>query len=165
MTFAFLAPIIITASAIPAIAGSFDTPATLSREVTVPNPPEEVWQAFGQFCSLTKWQNLVASCEVTQKPEGIHRTAVMTDNTAYVERLVFYSEEQMAFGYSMLSGPAPVKDYVALFDVDPAKQGGSIIRISAWYGTADGAAPEAVATALGDLFENGLKGMDAALGD
>lgn len=146
-----------------AIANPLETEPTVSREAVIDAPAEEIWAAYGQFCSLTEWQSLVAACEVTQKADGIYRTAVMTDDTAYVERLIFYSDESMAFGYSMLSGPAPVTDYVALFDIDPVDAQKSVVRISAWYGVTSDATHEVVDELLIGLFENGLSGISALL--
>ncbi len=149
----------LAASATAGFADPFMTPPTVTREVVLPTPAAQVWSEFGQFCSLTKWQDLVASCEVTQKADGIYRTAVMTDDSAYVERLIHYSDDSMSFGYSMLSGPAPVSDYIALFDVDAVDETSSVVRISAWYSVSDGATHEVVDPILTDLFDNGLRGM------
>lgn len=144
----------------PASAAQFDGTPTVSEEITLKQPPAKVWAAFGQFCSLTNWQDLVASCNLIQRPDGIYRVVVMTDNTAYVEHLVYLSDKDMAFGYAMKSGPVPVTHYRALFQVLPDKDGtSSDVRISAWYDVPKASSRAVADQALSKLFRNGLNGM------
>ena len=146
----------------PVIAETAETP-NVTRSIEIPVSPNFAWDGLGQFCSLTTWQDQVYSCEVTQKTDGIYRTVVMNDDTAYVERLVFYSDADTAFAYTMLSGPAAVRNYTARLDVDPAKGGTAKVTLSAWYDVKEGNDPADVEQFLSALFDNGLSGMEAAL--
>lgn len=164
MTSSLTLPMVFAVLAAPVAAAGFDGPPTVSEEITLNQPAASVWAAFGAFCSLTKWQNLVADCEVEHRPDGVYRVVVMTDDTAYVERLVYLSDKDMAFGYAMMSGPAPVTNYRALFEVLPGQDGtSSDVRISAWYDVPAGSSHAIADQALSKLFRNGLNGMEEYL--
>jgi hypothetical protein len=124
---------------------------------------DAVWARLGRFCSIAEWQSLVAGCVVDERRDGIHRTVVMRNDTAYVERLERFSHEERRLAYSILSGPLPVRRYVSELQVLPVDARHSRLVWQAWYEVPAGTEAAAVARDLSALFRNGIQGMERLL--
>jgi hypothetical protein len=124
---------------------------------------DAVWARLGRFCSIAEWQSLVAGCVVDERRDGIHRTVVMRNDTAYVERLERFSHEERRLAYSILSGPLPVRRYVSELQVLPVDAKRSLLVWQAWYEGPAGTEAAAVARDLSGLFRNGIQGMERLL--
>jgi hypothetical protein len=124
---------------------------------------DRAWRTLGRFCALAAWQSVVAGCDVVERDNGIVRTVVMQDHTVFVERLEEFSDATRRFSYSMISGPVAVQDYHATFwirsSADPAA---STLSLQARF-RAPRVAGAAIAGQLKQLFDNGLRGIDAVL--
>jgi len=125
---------------------------------------DKTWSRLARFCSIAEWQSLVAGCVVDERRDGLYRTVVMRDDTAYVERLERFSNQERKLGYSMISGPLPVKNYVAELQVVPLDAKRSRLVWQAWY-DAPSSNVEAgtVKNDLTALFRNGIQGMERVL--
>lgn len=125
---------------------------------------DTAWKTLGRFCAITDWQSLVASCVLDERKEGIFRTLVMRDGSAFVERLEEYSATDRTFAYTIKSGPLPVQDYRSEFRLVPDGAQGTRLLWKAWYTVPAGGDSQAIASGLQALFANGINGMQALLG-
>lgn len=125
---------------------------------------DKTWSRLGRFCSIAEWQSLVAGCVVDERRDGLYRTVVMRNDTTYVERLERFSNQERKLGYSIVSGPLPVKSYVSELQVVPLDAKRSRLVWQAWY-DAPSSSVEAttVKTDLTALFRNGIQGMERVL--
>jgi Polyketide cyclase / dehydrase and lipid transport len=123
---------------------------------------DHAWGEIGTFCSVSRWQSSVARCSVEESDEGIVRTVIMKDNSAYVEKLESFSNASRSMSYSIISGPIQVKNYIAEITIDPEGPNARV-TISAWYEVSPGADAVAIERTLSLLFCDGLKGMSILL--
>lgn len=138
-------------------------PPKVTVEHTFRQDADTVWKRLGRFCSVADWQSLVAGCVVDERRDGLYRTVVMRNDTAYVERLERFSHADRLLSYSILSGPLPVKRYVTELQVLPQEGGRSRLVWRAWYELPAQTQAEPVARDLEALFRNGIQGMERLL--
>lgn len=133
-------------------------------EHTFAHGADKTWARLGRYCSIAEWQSLVAGCVVDERRDGIYRTVVMRNDTAYIERLERYSNEERRLAYSILSGPLPVQRYVSELQVLPVDEKHARLVWQAWYDApASSDQATSVAKDLTALFRNGIQGMERVL--
>lgn len=137
-------------------------PAKVRIEHVFDQNADAVWQRLGRFCGITEWQSLVASCLVEERKDGFYRVVMMKDNSAYTERLEYFSHPERAFQYAIVSGPLPVTGYVSRLQILPVDEQRAMLVWQAWYDQPSHAAAT-VASNLEALYRNGIRGMDALL--
>lgn len=139
------------------------TPAKVTIEHKFPVSADVAWKELGRFCSIAEWQSLVASCVTEERKDGIYRTIVMNDNSAFVEKLEEYSSNERSFAYTIKSGPLPIANYRSELRFVPVGANETRLVWRAWYTVPAGASEQRIATDLKELFANGIKGMGAVL--
>ncbi|WP_170942028.1 SRPBCC family protein [Noviherbaspirillum denitrificans] len=143
--------------------GAETRPANVTVEHRFDVSADIAWKTLGRFCAISDWQSLVASCVLDERKDGIYRTLVMNDGSAFVERLEEYSAAGRTFAYTIKSGPLPVQDYRSEFRLVPDGAQGTRLLWKAWYTVPAGGDSQAIAAGLQALFANGLNGMQALL--
>lgn len=139
---------------------------TLTRNVVVEHEfavsDQRLWRSIGRFCSIEDWQDLVQDCVIDERIDGIYRTVVMKDSTAFVERLESLSQSEMSFEYSIESGPLSVNNYRAHLQVKALGNTRSKLLWSARYDIRN--TEEDITSSLERLFKNGIAGMERIVG-
>lgn len=118
-----------------------------------------VWQALGPFCSIARWQSLVAGCLTEERVDGFYRVVVMKDHTAFTERLEAFSHDEHFLRYSITAGPLPIQNYLSELRIVADGPQRSRLVWRAWYDTPPGLDAAAFAGQLEALFRNGTQGM------
>lgn len=130
---------------------------SVTREVTVDSSPATVWKFVGGFNALDVWHPAVVNSSVKGSSTSVGATRVLTlgDGAKITEKLLSYSEAKTSYSYSILSGPLPVKNYVATISLSPTADGKTLMK---WTSTFDAAgAPDAKATeVIGGVYDGGL---------
>jgi carbon monoxide dehydrogenase subunit G len=142
-------------AALPALA------LEVRQSVEVAAPPEEVWQAIGEFCSIAEWHPVVAECTDGEEGGVAMRTLTTVDGGVLVERRVQYSEEGMSYSYEIVESPLPVADYESTLAVMDSA-GGSMITWSGDFAAAGAPDDQAVAVISG-IYEAGLAALKERL--
>lgn len=123
---------------------------------------DHAWSKLGRFSSIAEWQNLVSSCAVNEREDGIYRVVVMKNDAVYIERLESFSHAERSFSYSIKSGPLPITDYRSELKIIPDGVHSTLIW-RAWYTVPPDGDAIKIKTDLVALFQNGINGMLALL--
>lgn len=86
---------------------------TTSAEVELPVPADEVWQQIGDFARIAGWHPSIASARL--EDGGRVRRVQAAGGGECRERLV--SKGPNWYSYELISGPLPVRSYLAVLDV------------------------------------------------
>lgn len=137
----------------------------LARQVVVehvfPVSGKSLWRLLSRFCSIEEWQDLVQDCVIDERQDGIYRTVVMKDATAFVERLESLSHDQMNFRYSIKSGPLDVENYQSYLQVVAIDDSHAKLSWTAQYEIKR--SDQDITSGLEKLFRNGISGMETIL--
>lgn len=116
---------------------------------------DRVWQLIGGFDSLPDWLPFIPQSSLSEG--GRIRTLQSVHGDTIIERLLDFSESERSYTYTILQGPAPVRDYQATLRVIADGQGAKV----EWFGSFT---PEGVSEAEAEaLFEGIYKDGLAAL--
>jgi hypothetical protein len=121
----------------------------------------QVWQLIGGFDSLPDWLPFIPQSTLSEG--GRVRTLKSVEGATIIERLLNFSEAERSYTYTILQGPAPVRDYEATLCVLPGSNGQGA-RVE-WFGSfiPEGIS-DAEATALfTTIYEDGLAALKQAL--
>ena len=123
------------------------------------NPADVVWALIGDFGGLHRWHPLVHGLDLSW--EGRIRTLHYVDGSRAVERLEARSDASRRYVYALVDGALPMLDCRATLQVNPRKQGCTVIWSSVFEPV--GAAEPAIEDALRHLYMEGLAALAAAL--
>lgn len=141
------------------------TPAALAVEVRrsadVAAPPDEVWQALREFCSIVEWHPMIASCVREQEGTAELRVLMTEDDKMLREELIQRSEEERSYRYSILDSPLPVTGYVSTLSVLPADEEGRSVVIWQSQFSAQGVPETEAAAIVAGIYEAGLERIEA----
>ncbi|QXI36769.1 SRPBCC family protein [Pseudomonas xantholysinigenes] len=120
---------------------------------------DRVWQLIGGFDALPDWLPFIPESALSEG--GRVRTLKSVDGDTIIERLLDYNEAGRRYSYTILSGPAPVRDYQSTLRVVAA---GSGARVE-WSGSfVPEGISDAEATALfTTIYEDGLAALKQQL--
>ncbi|ASU78279.1 SRPBCC family protein [Actinopolyspora erythraea] len=92
-------------------------------------PVERVWRVFGDFAALADWHPAITAGEIEQNSSpfvvGAVRKLWLADGSTVRERLVSFDSVRCSYGYEMLEGPFPVRNYRATVRVTPVTATGA----------------------------------------
>lgn len=120
---------------------------------------DQVWQLIGGFDSLPDWLPFIPQSALSEG--GRVRTLKSIAGETIIERLLDFNEAERSYSYTILQGPAPVRDYQSTLRVLPGSEG---VRVE-WFGsfTPDGIS-DAEATALfTGIYADGLAALKQKL--
>ncbi|RIZ35945.1 hypothetical protein AXX04_05295 [Pseudomonas aeruginosa] len=125
------------------------------------NDAEQVWRLIGGFDALPDWLPFIPQSVLSEG--GRVRTLQSVEGGTIVERLLDFSEAGRSYTYTILQGPAPVRDYQATLRVLPLADGqGSRVE---WFGSfvPVGISDEEASTLFRTIYEDGLAALKQSL--
>lgn len=131
------------------------------NRVVVQASPDAAWAAIGGFCGIKDWHPEVVSCEV--QGEGMPRTRMVTllDGAQFIEREVNWNDRGRAYSYTIVEGPLPITNAIAMIKVLPSEEG-SISLL--WTGSFKPVgSPEEAKMILSGFYAAGLESLKAKL--
>ncbi|QXH37533.1 SRPBCC family protein [Pseudomonas muyukensis] len=133
--------------------------ATAQAFIDTPVDADRVWQLIGGFDALPDWLPFIPESALSQG--GRVRTLKSVDGDTIIERLLDFNEARRSYSYTILTGPAPVRDYQSTLCVVAQ---GSGARVQ-WSGSfVPQGISDAEATALfAGIYEDGLAALKQQL--
>ncbi|MGU1790195.1 SRPBCC family protein [Pseudomonas aeruginosa] len=83
--------------------------AKAHASIDLRNDAEQVWRLIGGFDALPDWLPFIPQSVLSEG--GRVRTLQSVEGGTIVERLLDFSEAGRSYTYTILQGPAPVRDY------------------------------------------------------
>lgn len=122
---------------------------------------DQVWQLIGGFDSLPDWLPFIPQSQLSEG--GRVRTLKSVDGETIIERLLDFNEAERSYSYTILQGPAPVRDYQSTLRVLPAG-GGEGVRVE-WFGsfTPEGISDAEASTLFTGIYVDGLAALKQKL--
>ncbi|MFK0087448.1 SRPBCC family protein [Pseudomonas sp. NPDC090755] len=133
--------------------------ATAHASIDLHIDADRVWQLIGGFDALPDWLPFVPHSALSEG--GRVRTLKNIDGDTIIERLLEFSEAGRSYSYTILQGPAPVRDYLSTLRVVPAGEGARV----EWSGSFEPLGiSDAEATALfTGIYQDGLAALKQTL--
>ncbi len=125
---------------------------TVKRSRHVAAGPALIWARIRDFCA--PWHPLIATIQADDGGQ-VRAFTVQGEDTVYRERLTWFSDTDMAFGYRHLQGINGALSYAGGMTISAAERGGSVITMSAEI--------EALAARAGDIAEGTAAIFDIGL--
>lgn len=132
--------------------------------VEVPVDPDTLWQAIGSFQGIGDWHPWLAQVAGDGERPGAVRTATGSDGTRQVERLEDADPARHRYGYTMVSTPMPVRDYVAELAVSRSAEGTSTVRWAADFETTSSDEEERAVEMVRQFLDAGLASLEQRFG-
>ena len=79
-------------------------------------PGSKVWEVLRDFGGISSWMPGLAGCETKGEGIGAVRTIEM-GSSIIRERCEALDDDERSLSYSIIEGPLPVEDYIAIIDV------------------------------------------------
>ncbi|MEM8924275.1 MAG: SRPBCC family protein [Actinomycetota bacterium] len=132
------------------------------REGTFTSPPARLWSFVADFGGLDKIMPTIDASEVDGEGVGAVRRLTMGD-AVIVESLDAFDDSARSLTYSIQEAPLPFADYSATMKVDADGDGSKLT----WTGTfrPDGVPAAKAKKLAGGIYEGGIAGFKAALGE
>jgi len=119
---------------------------------------DKVWQKIRSFTGLADWMPGM-QCEASDG--GKTRKLTLPTGAVIVETLENFDDAGRTYGYTIVTGPLPVKDYHSVIKVVPRTEGCTV----EWSGKFEPVGPEAVAKGIVEgIYRGGLAAMGVAVG-
>ena len=135
--------------------------AKAHASIDLRNDAEQVWRLIGGFDALPDWLPFIPQSVLSEG--GRVRTLQSVEGGTIVERLLAFSEAGRSYTYTIIQGPAPVRDYQATLRVLPLSDGqGSRVE---WFGSfvPVGISDEEASTLFRTIYEDGLAALKQSL--
>lgn len=133
--------------------------ATAQSSIDLHMSADRVWQLIGGFDALPDWLPFVPQSSLSEG--GRVRTLKSIDGDTIIERLLDFNEAGRSYSYTILQGPAPVRDYQSTLRVVPTDAGARV----EWSGSfVPVGISDAEATAMfTSIYQDGLAALKQAL--
>ncbi|WP_330115410.1 SRPBCC family protein [Pseudomonas sp. JS3066] len=120
---------------------------------------DQVWQLIGGFDSLPDWLPYIPKSALSEG--GRIRTLQSIEGKTIIERLLAFSESERSYTYTILQGPAPVRDYQATLRVLANGHGSKV----EWFGsfTPDGISEAEAEAMFEEIYKGGLAALKQTL--
>ncbi|MRK21832.1 SRPBCC family protein [Pseudomonas sp. JG-B] len=120
---------------------------------------DQVWQLIGGFDSLPDWLPYIPKSALSEG--GRIRTLQSIEGKTIIERLLAFSESERSYTYTILQGPAPVRDYQATLCVLANGHGSKV----EWFGsfTPDGISEAEAEAMFEEIYKGGLAALKQTL--
>ena len=121
---------------------------------------DQVWHLIGGFDSLPDWLPFIPQSALSEG--GRVRTLKSVAGETIIERLLDFNEAERSYSYTILKGPAPVRDYQSTLRVLPAGEG---VRVE-WSGSfnPDGISDAEASALFSGIYVDGLAALKQKLG-
>ena len=133
--------------------------ATAQASIDLHINAERIWQLIGGFDSLPDWLPFVPHSVLSEG--GRVRTLKSIGGDTIIERLLDYNEAGRSYSYTILQGPAPVRDYLSTLRVVSTGEGAQVQWSGSFVplGISDAEASEMFAT----IYQDGLAALKQTL--
>lgn len=105
-------------------------------EVALKAPPQKAWDSFKDFDSIHKWhpatENTVLLVGQNGTPLAVREFQVK-GGAFVISELLAYDERRRWFKYRIIKTNLPLANYVAEMWVEPAADGGSVVKWSSQF--------------------------------
>lgn len=102
---------------------------------------DEVWQRIRNFAGLGDW---IPGLKCEAVDGGKTRKVSLPTGEVVIESLELHDDANRTYGYTIVQGPQPVKDYHSTIKVEPKGTGSTVT----WVGRFEPVGPEAVSKTL-----------------
>ncbi len=126
-------------------------------------PASRVWEVVGDFTAIADWHPGVLHCEEDREGTQVVRKLDVGAETLVVERLEDTDDEAMAYTYSLVSGPLPVRDYQATLQVVADDETSCTLHWSSAF-EPDGVSKSEAVAALQAIYRAGLDHLRFKIG-
>lgn len=122
---------------------------------------DQVWQLIGGFDSLPDWLPFIPQSALSEG--GRVRTLKSVAGETIIERLLDFNEAERSYSYTILQGPAPVRDYQSTLRVLPGAEAEGV-RVE-WFGsfTPEGISDAEAAALFTGIYVDGLAALKQKL--
>lgn len=131
--------------------------ASVSRTLRLAAPLDEVWAAIGGFQQLADWHPAVATCTKEMRDGKECRVLGLEGGGEIVEQLT--DLEGGSYSYTILSGPLPVENYMAILSVGQTAEDTLVNWSASFSGTSDDAGD-----VIAGIFEAGFGALEKRFG-
>ncbi|MBM3106044.1 SRPBCC family protein [Pseudomonas sp. V1] len=133
--------------------------ATAQSSIDLHINADRVWQLMGGFDALPDWLPFVPQSTLSEG--GRVRTLKSVDGDTIIERLLDFNEAGRSYSYTILQGPAPVRDYLSTLRVVSTDDGARV----EWSGSfVPVGISDAEATAMfTTIYQDGLAALKQTL--
>ncbi len=133
--------------------------ATAQSSIDLDINADRVWQLIGGFDALPDWLPFIVQSTLSEG--GRVRTLKSIDGDTIIERLLDFNEAGRSYSYTILQGPAPVRDYQSTLRVVSVGQGARVEWSGSFVpaGISDAEASAMFAT----IYQDGLAALKQAL--
>lgn len=133
--------------------------ATAQASIDLHINAERIWQLIGGFDSLPDWLPFVPHSVLSEG--GRVRTLKSIGGDTIIERLLDFNEAGRSSSYTILQGPAPVRDYLSTLRVVSTGEGAQVQWSGSFVplGISDAEASEMFAT----IYQDGLAALKQTL--
>lgn len=121
--------------------------------------PAELWEKYGDFCSIADWHPAVSMCELTEEEGATYRTLTLAEGGVIKEKYLGEGNVPTSYNYEIVESPLPVEKYTAVFEVKADDDGGSGIKWSADF-LAAGVPDKEAEDIVEGIFKAGLDAID-----
>jgi mxaD protein len=149
-----------------------EAPLLMVREqVKLAASPEAAWNIIKDFDGIHKWHPEIADAQMLEGSNGIPMAArqlTLRDGGMIISELLAYDEAKKTYRYRIIKSPLPIKNYEAVFEVNPDNSGGSIVTWTGQFRRRDEAPKEgqddaAVTKMMSSTFRAGLDNLPKLL--
>ncbi|MFV3370824.1 SRPBCC family protein [Pseudomonas sp. NY15435] len=122
---------------------------------------DQVWQLIGGFDSLPDWLPFIPQSALSEG--GRVRTLKSVAGETIIERLLDFNEAERSYSYTILQGPAPVRDYQSTLRVLPGAEAEGV-RVE-WFGsfTPEGISDAEASALFTGIYVDGLAALKQKL--
>ena len=153
------------ASTAPVVAQSAAHSVSVREEVELGVPPARAWDAIRDYLAWPAWHPAFESTQLLSgdgKSEGSVRVLTAKGGAQFTEELMRYDTVHHRLKYRILESPAPVIGYESTLEVNPSKDGSTVVwssRFQVKNGTPEADAKKAIA----GIYRLGLDNLATAI--
>lgn len=133
--------------------------ATAQASIDLHINAERIWQLIGGFDSLPDWLPFVPHSVLSEG--GRVRTLKSIGGDTIIERLLDFNEAGRSYSYTILQGPAPVRDYLSTLRVVSTGEGAQV----QWSGSfvPQGISDAEASAMFATIYQDGLAALKQTL--
>jgi uncharacterized protein YndB with AHSA1/START domain len=132
--------------------------------MTLDAPSEKVWEVIAKGDGLEKWFSVIESCELEGSGIGAKRTCQTFQGQVLKETILTIDNGAKVFQFSIdEQDMLPTRDIMGTIHITPISASQTNFTWIANYQLLDESMEAAVATGLDQLYQGGIKGIEALL--
>lgn len=126
-------------------------------------PADRPWAVIRDFHALDRWHPLAQRCEASFEGTARVRKVEVGADAPLIERLEELDDDSMSQSYALVSGPIPVRDYLAVIRVKADDATSCTIEWSSTF-EPDGVSEEDAVATIQNIYRQGLDHLRFTLG-